>query len=170
MADYKDIIGTAVRNNAGNLPSGQNKELFFDTTNIDFKYQFAAVLSSWRTQNSLNTARDFTAGAGTATSALCFGGLKPPGEVLMSENESWNGTSWTEIVDLSQARIALAGSGTSTSALAFGGTNPPSSEIGNVEELTVNGPVGAWATGGSLNTARIQMAGCRIFLTASLPF
>ena len=47
MADYKDIIGTAVRNNAGNLPSNQEKELFFDTTNIDFKYQFAATLSSW---------------------------------------------------------------------------------------------------------------------------
>ena len=34
MADYKDIIGTAVRNNAGNLPSTQKKELFFDTNNL----------------------------------------------------------------------------------------------------------------------------------------
>ena len=59
MADYKDIIGTAVRNNAGNLPSTQKKELFFDTTNIDFKYQFGATLSAgtFRTGGNLNTAK-----------------------------------------------------------------------------------------------------------------
>ena len=56
MADYKDIVGTAVRNNAGNLSSDQQDQIFYDSTNLDFKYQFAATTAAWRTANSLNTA------------------------------------------------------------------------------------------------------------------
>ena len=40
MADYKDIVGTAGRNNAGNLSSDQQNQIFYDSTNVDFKYQF----------------------------------------------------------------------------------------------------------------------------------
>ena len=43
MADYKDIVGTAVRNNAGNLSADQKDQIFYDSTNIDFKYQFEAT-------------------------------------------------------------------------------------------------------------------------------
>jgi hypothetical protein len=46
-------------------------------------------------------------------------------EVLQQElrnNESYNGTTWTELNDLNTARYALAGAGESnTAALAFGG-------------------------------------------------
>ena len=38
MANYKDIVGTAVRNNAGNLPAAETGQVWFDSTNIDFKY------------------------------------------------------------------------------------------------------------------------------------
>ena len=56
MANYKDIVGTAVRNNAGNLSAGQKDQIFYDSTNIDFKYQFEAKLDAWRTSAPLNTA------------------------------------------------------------------------------------------------------------------
>ena len=106
--------------------------------------------STWTEVNDLNTARGYSGEAGTDnTSGLAIGGETSPG-TNVAITESWNGTSWTEIVDLSQARLSLAGAGTATLALAFGGTNPPSSEIGNTEELTVDGAVGAWSTGGSL--------------------
>ena len=64
MADYKDIVGTAVRNNAGNLSDDQKDQIFFDSTNIDFKYRIANVTSAgaWRTGNNLNTARENTQG------------------------------------------------------------------------------------------------------------
>ena len=80
MADYKDIVGTAVRNNAGNLSSDQQDQIFYDSTNLDFKYQFAATTASWRTGNSLNTARSlkWQVACGTAyTAALAFGGQEP---------------------------------------------------------------------------------------------
>ena len=52
MANYKDIHGTTVRNSAGNLSGAKEGELFFDSTNLDFKYQFPAVTSTgaWRTE------------------------------------------------------------------------------------------------------------------------
>ena len=73
MADYKDIVGTAVRNNAGNLSDDQTDQIFYDSTNIDFKYQFAAVTSAgtWATGNDLNTARRaLGAAAGTSWQAV----------------------------------------------------------------------------------------------------
>ena len=39
MADYKDIVGTAVRNNAGDLTSAKTGELFYDSTNLNFIYK-----------------------------------------------------------------------------------------------------------------------------------
>ena len=56
MANYKDIHGTTVRNSAGNLSGAKEGELFFDSTNLDFKYLFPATVASWRTTGSLNTA------------------------------------------------------------------------------------------------------------------
>ena len=38
MAEYKDIHGTTIRNSAGNLAGAKTGELFFDSTNLDFKY------------------------------------------------------------------------------------------------------------------------------------
>ena len=37
MASYKDIVGTAVRNNAGNNPDAETRSIFYDSTNIDLE-------------------------------------------------------------------------------------------------------------------------------------
>ena len=76
MADYKDIVGTAVRNNAGVMTSAKDGELFYDSTNLDFIYRQPNVTTagSWRTGNPLNTARQFFDGVGTQTASLNFGG------------------------------------------------------------------------------------------------
>ena len=37
MAEYKDIHGTTIRNSAGNLAGAKKGELFYDSTNRDFK-------------------------------------------------------------------------------------------------------------------------------------
>ena len=41
MATYKDIHGTTVRNSAGNLTGAATGELFYDSTNSDFKYRYS---------------------------------------------------------------------------------------------------------------------------------
>ena len=76
MATYKDLVGTAVRNNAGDFPTAETGQVLFDSTNLDFKYQFPNLsVGSWRTGNALNTGRTELQGAGIQTSAIVFGGL-----------------------------------------------------------------------------------------------
>ena len=76
MANYKDIRGTTVRNSAGNLSGAATGELFYDSTNLDFKYQYPNVTSagSWRTGNDINTTRSYHDGAGTRDASIIFGG------------------------------------------------------------------------------------------------
>ena len=55
MAKYKDLVGTAVVNFAGNNPAAVEGQLWYDSTNKDFKYQYPNVTSagSWRTVNAM---------------------------------------------------------------------------------------------------------------------
>jgi hypothetical protein len=108
--------------------------------------------TSWFEVNDLNSARSDLAGAGIQTSALAFGGDTPG---VTAATESWNGSIWTETNDLNTGRKELGGTGTQTAALAFGGSTP--SATAATEEWNANISVGAWVTGGNLNTARRQL-------------
>ena len=134
MANYKDIHGTTVRNSAGNLSGAATGELFYDSTNSDFKYSYPNVSSSWRTGNDLNTGRqEINKGSsGTQTSALAFGGTTPPRTAI---TESYNGTSWTEVANLSTARYDLTGAqqGGTSDNLAIGGNTAPA-QVASTEE------------------------------------
>ena len=133
MATYKDLVGTAVRNNAGNIPTAETGQVFFDSTNIDFKYQFSNLLSAWRSGNSLNSGRQELAGAGTQTSALMFGGNPPAPATALTE--SYDGVSFTEVADLGTARDGGEGAGSQTAALMIAGSLP--SFTGATEEWNV---------------------------------
>ena len=71
MAEYKDIIGTTVRVNAGDLSGAKTGELFYDSTNRDFKYKFPAATTAgaWRTSNSLKCCSSKTYMFGTQTAS-----------------------------------------------------------------------------------------------------
>ena len=90
MSNYKDLVGTAVRNNAGNIPTAETGQVWFDSTNLDFKYQFPNLSTgSWRTGNALNTARDLLGSTGIQTASLVFGG--PSSKTV---TESYDGTNF----------------------------------------------------------------------------
>ena len=59
-------------------------------------------VGAWVTGGNLNTARQSTAGNGTQTSTLAYGGNIAPGP-RVANTESWNGTSWAEVNDLNSA-------------------------------------------------------------------
>ena len=117
--------------------------------------------SAWTEVADLNTARyqQGATGGGSSdnTTSIVFGGQ--PGKV--TNTETWNGSSWTEIADLSKGREGPAGGGTSnTAAIASIGITPPGNTATlDTEELTVDAPVGAWSSGGDLNTARYEVFG-----------
>ena len=158
MATYKETVGTAVVNYAGNYPGAVDGELWYDSTNKDFKYQYANVTTeSWASGGNLNTARSELAAAGNAILwvSLVFGGEPSPGHT--AKTELYGGSSWTEVNDLNTSRRILMGAGTTTAALAFGGFNgPPGTQnVDNTE--TWNGT--NWTEVNDINTARRHGAG-----------
>ena len=114
MADYKDIVGTAVRNNAGDLTSAKTGELFYDSTNLNFIYKNPNVTTAgaWRTGNDMNATK-YTLGAnGTQTAAIGFGTtaitlpsadgsadqvLTTDGSGTLSFVDNTGGTSWVAV-------------------------------------------------------------------------
>ena len=153
MATYKDLVGTAVRNNAGNIPTAETGQVWFDSTNLDFKYLFPATIASWRTTGSLNTAR-YVAGGNVGTSSsegLAFGGAGP-----IANTEDWNGATWTEVYDLNNSRSGLGGFGVNTAGIGAGGYTPatPPGPAGYTESW--NGS--SWTEVNDLNATRYGMA------------
>ena len=140
--------------------------------------------SSWTETGDINTARYNGGSAGTYTAALIFGGSNQAG-TQDAETEAWNGTSWTELADLATARNYQHGSGAAnTDAIYAGGSTP--SVVAATEEwaaapvtaaileegmIFLSGgtslkgfgraagiPAATWASGGTMNTARDQLA------------
>ena len=111
MTTYKDIHGTAVQNVAGNPDNPQKGQLWYDSTNSEFKFQDQVVGDAWSTQADMNTAREGLSGSGVQTAALGWGGATDPGSIR-AETEFWNGSTWTEVNDLNQSKTLDAGAGT----------------------------------------------------------
>src|SRR6056300_1455811 len=119
MSTYKKEVGTSVINYAGDYPRAADGQLWYDSTNTNFKYSYGATTNAWSTGGNLNTGRSNLIGTGTQTSALGAGGN------FSSNTELYDGTSWTEVNDLNTGRGALAGAATHTSSLVFGGDGSP---------------------------------------------
>jgi hypothetical protein len=103
-------------------------------------------------EETMNTARRSSGGAGSYTAGLVFGGLSPFYDVA----ETYNGTSWTEVNDLNTARANLVGFGTSTAAFAVAGSSGPQPNYQNLVE-SWNGT--SWTETTEVNTARYALGG-----------
>ena len=89
MATYKESVGTAVRDIAGEdgIVTGQ---LWYDTDANEYKYRQQFKGDAWSTANSLNTARNNMGSATFApqTAGLAFGGALP---TVTAVTEKYNG-------------------------------------------------------------------------------
>ena len=76
MAKYKDLVGTAVRDIAGDdgVVTGQ---LWYNTSENEYRYQRQFAGDAWSTQAALNTGRSILSGFGTQTAAIAVGGETP---------------------------------------------------------------------------------------------
>ena len=88
MATYKESVGTAVRDIAGEdgVVTGQ---LWYDTNANEYKYRQQFVGSAWSAAAPTNTDRGLAGGAGIQTAAIIFGGdpIVPVGNLT----EEWYG-------------------------------------------------------------------------------
>jgi hypothetical protein len=117
--------------------------------------------ASWASGGTMNTARYGSGAAGTTQNAsLAFAGYTT---TYVANNESYNGTSWTELTDVNTARSNTAGAGSQTAALVFGGILPA------VTAVTEKWDGSSWTEVGDLNTAR-RYLGSAGTQTAALAF
>jgi len=124
---------------------------------------------AWASAPSLNTARWITTGCaygytGSATLALCVGGRKPPGATYSTNNEQFDGASWTELADINSARDQLGGNGTTTSGLVAGGYD------GAVRAYSESWNGSSWTETNDLNTARYELGSAGATNTAAIRF
>jgi len=139
MAEYKGIKGFQVQTLTED-PTPYAQAL------VDHPYAGA-----WGSGGNLNTAKQQMAGAGTThTAALAIGGAPTP----KTTNESYDGSSWTELADINTGRSLMIGAGSTTAAIIAGGYVSPNNQT--VTE-TWNGS--SWTEVNDLNTATRGAAG-----------
>ena len=148
------------------MGSGPETAAFFasgGTANGGAPYPTATFEYNGSTLSSgpvINTARSAGGASGDSSAGLIFGGDLSGSS--QTKTERYDGTSWTEIADMAVARrgVGNGAGGSNASAIASGGYGPPS--IATTEEFTTSSNIitaAAWASGGTLNTARQRTGG-----------
>lgn len=109
---------------------------------------FTSSAASWSTNNAINNARAYHAGAGeTWDTSLIFGGDYPAGTCT----ETFDGTTWSTAGALSTAQYRQAGTGTQNAALSIFGWD------GSVVAETNEWNGSTWSAGGSGITGRYRI-------------
>jgi hypothetical protein len=141
MSEYKGIKGFQVQTRAEDpVPFAQQIE--------NNPYQGA-----WSSGGAMNTARARGAGDGIQTAFITFSGTTPSPGTQLTNTETYNGTSFTEVNDMNTGRTDLAGTGTTTAALAA--TGSAATGYGTFVESWDGS---SWTEITDNNTARAQLA------------
>jgi len=109
--------------------------------------------------------------ASTSSDAIVFGGNNPPSAIPAVGARQYDGTTWTALADLATTKQNSVGVGTTSTGIAIGG--PGGAAISTSEEWnfsTTTITPAAWASGGSLNTARASLAGSGSSKDSALAF
>ena len=131
MNTARQTLGGVATNNTSGMAIGGDESPPYSSA-VELFTGAGADIGAWATETSMNTARSITAGAGTYTSALLGGSDQSPTAQL---NESWNGSTWTEVADLNTAIIKSTGFGaTNSSAIRCSGATPPGTESNITEQ------------------------------------
>ena len=129
--------------------------------------------STWSILGSLIIARGYLSGSGSQSAALSFGGATDYGITRFSSiTQKFNGFVWLGTTDLNIARYGLAGAGTQSASLCFGAFDLSYLTEKFISPVTANYSFltrGVWTATGSLNTARVYLAGAGI-QSAALSF
>jgi len=136
-------------------------QLYFNSTTNTFKETIQDVPAGvWSSGGNLNEGRPVGAGYGSSNLAA---GLAGGGN--STDNEAYNGTSWTEVNELNTARSNVNGTGSFTAGLVVGGypPNTANAESWNGTNFTevadLNTARGYQSGAGTANTANIAIGG-----------
>ena len=154
MSEYKGIKGFQVQTRTADPgpTEAQPGDFYYNSTTGQFKTvnTGGAPIGTWASGGSLNTSRSGSGGTGTSTSTLVFGG-RDSGPGFSAANESYDGSSFTEVGDLNTGRRSLMSAGiANTAALAIGGYRPP----GSVTNINESWDGSSWTEVADMATAR----------------
>ena len=157
MADYKTLHGSNIETVSSDPSNPVNGQVWYNSTSQTMKAFTENPAGSWATGGTMNTARGGTPGGlGVQTAAVCFGGENPSDYQLV--NESYNGTTWTEVNDLNTKRNQIGSAGASaTSGLAISGLNTEQPDYNLKVVESWNGT--SWTEVGDLNQERYGAKG-----------
>ena len=162
MSTYKGIRGLTIRTVDGDHSPLITGDIWYNS--VAKKIRGAKLVAAWASGGNMNNARSRRSGsAGTQTTALVHGGNSGTVEAY---NESYDGSSWTEVADLPAKGYVGVGFGTSTASLVTAGINLSNSPSDTTIEWNGTG----WSAGGDLASgARNYGAGAGL-QTAGLIF
>ena len=123
MSTYKEINGQKIQNVSSDPSPSFAGQVWYNTTSGTLKVNAGPVTGSWATGGSLNVGPDriYIGGCGTKTAALAIGAGAGVSGGNQAMNESYDGTSWTEVGDMNSGRNGGSAAGVQTSALYAGG-------------------------------------------------
>ena len=131
MTTYKEIFGKPIKVVSSDpTDAGTEGQIWYNSTLGSFRSVVA--VGSWAAGGTLNTARDTYSGGsrnGTQNAFRTFSGYTSSN---VANNETYNGTYFTEEADVNTARRGGGGAGTNDAALFFGGYT--TTTVGNTEE------------------------------------
>ena len=157
MADYKNIKGFNIQYLDSDPPNPIEGQMWFNSTTQTLKGAEVggAPIGTWASGGNMINATDSLAGYGTQSAAGAVSGRTAP-TTGITDNEHYDGTSWTEVADCNQARWLAASSGSQTAALLHAGAYPGSGNpVLNVESW--NGT--SWTEVADVNTAKRSHGG-----------
>jgi hypothetical protein len=170
MAEYKEIHGTKIRNYTTNPDNPITGEVWYNDTDNVLKFSHPAVTTtgSWATGGNLNApaGKALSAGAGTKSAAIVFGGDDDSGPTVVGNTELYNGANWTEVNNMNTARKNFPGAGTQTAAIGMSGSPNGSTIVTDTE--TWNGT--NWTEVNDMNTGRRYMSGSGLANTSVLVY
>ena len=168
MTTYKGIRGQTIRTIAGDASPLIVGDIWFNSASKKIKGAKLAA-GAWASGGNLNTAREYAAGAGPMTAALCIAGSDAGGRD--HDVESYDGSSWTEVGDTNTVRggASTLGCGTQTAALVAGGKK--SAGVPGVIDDTELYDGTSWTEVGDMNVVSADHAGANAGTnTATLAF
>tara|TARA_S200000501_G_scaffold373487_1_gene420728 strand:- start:750 stop:1742 length:993 start_codon:yes stop_codon:yes gene_type:complete len=167
MTDYKTLKGIKIKTVASDPPAAVGEgQMWYNSAATDYKT--SVIVESWTAGGNINTNRSSMGGTkqGTENAALVFGGHTNP--AMMTQTESYDGTSWTEVNDLPAGKQLPGGAGTTAAALAFGGSKPPPPPLEHNSTEEWDGT--NWTSGGDMNEAKYMHNSNAGTATAALAF
>ena len=140
MATYKEIHGVNIQYRDSDAPEIEGDVWYNASTG---KLRVYATAGAWATGGTGNTARQELGGDGPQSATFAVSGKV---SAVNTENEHYDGSSWSEEADINVGRDGISAVGTQTASLAMGGYTTTAAS----EEFDGS----SWTEGNDLNTAR----------------